>query len=303
MDMSSGALYAGVEGGGTKFVCAVARAPLAVLESTTIATTDPQATFAQCVRFFEQAEDRHGHIASLGFSCFGPIELRASSPRFGRMLATPKAGWSGVDLLTPLRAAFDVPIRLDIDVGGAALAEWRLGAGQGLGSLAYVTVGTGIGGAMVPSGPASRLMHAEMGHLRVTRHVQDREFAGCCPFHGDCLEGLASGPAVRARWGCDLSALPPAHPGRAIIASYLGQLAASIVLMLSVERIVFGGGVMSDGTLIPLVQDAMFELLNGYIPALANRETASTYVCRPSLDSKSGITGALLLAEEALAGI
>jgi fructokinase len=296
----SGALFAGIEGGGTKFICAVARRPLAVLESTTIATTTPEATLAECVRFLEGAQERHGPVVSLGFSCFGPVELRASASNFGRMLATPKAGWSGADLLGPLRAAFDVPARLDIDVGGAALAEWRLGAGQGFGSLAYVTVGTGIGGAMVPWGPASRLMHAEMGHLRVTRHVDDREFTGCCPFHGDCLEGLASGPAIRARWGCDLACLPPGHSGRTIIASYLGQLAASIVLMLSVERIVFGGGVMSDGTLIPLVQKAMFELLNGYIPALANREAANAYVCAPSLGAKSGITGALLLAEGAL---
>lgn len=296
----SGALYAGIEGGGTKFICAVARRPFAVMESTTIATTTPGATLAECVRFLKDAQERHGNIAALGFSCFGPVELRASSASFGRMLATPKAGWSGADLLGPLRAAFDVPARLDIDVGGAALAEWRLGAGRGVGSLAYVTVGTGIGGAMVPWGPASRLMHAEMGHLRVTRHVDDREFPGCCPFHGDCLEGLASGPAIRARWGCDLSALPSAHFGREIIASYLGQLAASIVLMLSVERIVFGGGVMSDGTLIPLVQRNLFDLLNGYIPALASREAATAYLCAPSLGAKSGITGALLLAQEAL---
>jgi len=291
-------MYAGIEGGGTKFVCAVARSPIDIVESIVIPTADPQATLGACVRFFSAAEGRHGPIVSLGFSCFGPIELRSRSPGFGRMLPTPKAGWSGVDLRAPLRAAFDIPIRLDIDVGSAALAEWRFGAGRGLGSLAYVTVGTGIGGAMVPLGPAGRLMHAEMGHLRVKRHIQDRDFIGRCPFHGDCLEGLASGPAIRARWGCDLSELPPAHAGREIIASYLGQLAASIALMMSVERIVFGGGVMSDGSLIPLVQEAMFRSLNGYLPALADRASANAYVCMPSLGSKSGITGALLLALE-----
>jgi fructokinase len=299
MGISTGTLYAGIEGGGTKFVCAVARSPLDVAESTVIATADPHSTLAECVRFFTGAQDRHGRIASIGFSCFGPVDLRRDSASFGRVLATPKSGWTGADLLTPLRRAFDVPVRLDVDVGGAALAEWRLGAGRGLGSLAYVTVGTGVGGAMVPWGPASRLMHAEMGHLRVTRHCDDGDFPGICPFHRDCLEGLACGPAIRARWGCDLSALPPGHGGREIIASYLGQLAASIALMLSVERIVFGGGVMSDGTLVPRVREVMFRLLNGYVPALAGREAANAYVCQPSLDARSGITGALLLAEEA----
>jgi fructokinase len=300
MSISSGALYAGIEGGGTKFVCAGARSPVDIVESTIIPTTDPQATLAECVRFFTGAQDRRGPIVSIGFNCFGPLDLRWNSSSFGRMLGTPKPGWSGTDLLTPLRAAFAAPVQLEIDVGGAARAEWRLGAGRGLGSLAYVTVGTGIGGAMVPRGPAGRLMHAEMGHMRVTRHVDDREFAGCCPFHSDCLEGLASGPAIRARWGCDLAALPAAHPGRGIVASYLGQLAAAIALMLSVERIVFGGGVMSDGTLIPLVLDAMLKVLNGYLPALADREMASAYVCLPSLGASSGIAGALLLAQEAV---
>jgi fructokinase len=292
-------MYAGIEGGGTKFICAVGRSPVDIADSIVIPTTDAHATLSECVHFFSGARDRHGPIASLGFSCFGPVELRRSSGSFGRMLPTPKAAWSGVDILAPLRAAFDVPIGLDIDVGGAALAEWRLGAGRGVGSLAYVTVGTGIGGAMVPLGPARRLMHAEMGHLRVKRHALDRDFPGICPFHGDCIEGLASGPAIRARWGCDLAALPAGHAGRAIIASYLGQLAASIALMLSVERIVFGGGVMSDGTLISLVQEAMFQSLNGYVPALSERESANAYVCNPSLGSKSGIVGALLLAQEA----
>jgi fructokinase len=297
-EAASPVLYAGIEGGGTKFVCAVARSPTDIVESTVLPTADPRTTLAQCVRFFREAQDRHGSIASLGFSCFGPLELRSSSADFGRMLATPKPGWSHVDLLAPFRVAFDIPMRLDIDVGAAALAEWRLGAGRGLGSLAYVTVGTGIGGAMVPAGPAVRLMHAEMGHLHVTRHLQDRDFIGRCPFHGDCLEGLASGPAIRARWGCDLSELPPGHAGREIIASYLGQLATSIALMLSVERIVFGGGVMSDGTLVPLVCEAVFRSLNGYLSPLADRRSADPYVCGPLLGSKSGVTGALLLALE-----
>jgi fructokinase len=216
-------------------------------------------------------------------------------------MSTPKVGWSGVNLLAPLRAAFSVPIALDTDVGGAALAEWQLGAGRGLSSLAYVTVGTGIGGAVAPDTPAaSRLMHAEMGHIPVRRHPRDRDFAGTCPFHGDCLEGLASGPAIVARWGVTLDALPPGHEAREIVAEYLGQLAASIALMLSVERVVFGGGVMADGRVVPLVQEAAARHLNGYLEPLRDPSRLNTYICAPALGARAGVTGALLLAQAAL---
>jgi fructokinase len=290
-------LYGGIEGGGTKFICAVGRSPLQIVDRVSIPTADAAATLAGCVQFFTAAQSRHGPIAALGFGCFGPIELRRGLHEFGRLLATPKAGWSGVDLLEPFRSAFNVPVALDVDVGAASLAELRLGAGRGLGSIAYVTVGTGIGGAVAPSAHAGRLMHAEMGHIPVRRDPRDSTFAGCCPFHGDCLEGLASGPAILARWGCALEALPPDHEGRSIIAGYLGQLAASIALMLSVERVVFGGGVMSDGTLLPQVREAAFRYLNGYIPALQDAEWAADYVCSPVLGASAGIAGALLLAQ------
>jgi fructokinase len=293
-------LYGGIEGGGTKFICAVGRSPLQIVDSVSIPTTDAGATLAECVRFLTAAQGRHGPIASLGFGCFGPVELRRGSHDFGRLLPTPKAGWSGVDLLEPFRSAFNVPIALDVDVGAAALAELRLGAGRGLGSIAYVTVGTGIGGAVAPSGHAGRLMHAEMGHIPVKRDSRDSAFAGCCPFHGDCLEGLASGPAIRARWGCALEALPPDHEGRSIIAGYLGQLAASIALMLSVERVVFGGGVMSDGTLLSLLRVATLRCLNGYLPALNDPNRITSYVCAPALGGQAGIAGALMLAQAAV---
>lgn len=290
-------LYGGIEGGGTKFVCAVANSPDRILERATFPTADPTTTFGECVRFFASAQQRHGRIAALGFSCFGPIELRQDSPRYGRMMATPKWGWSEVSLLEPLRSAFDVPIALDTDVSGAALAEWRMGAGRGTGSLAYVTVGTGIGGAVVPvNSAASRLMHAEMGHLRVRRDARDQSFSGVCPFHGDCLEGLASGPAIRARWGCTLEHLAPTHPAWSIVGGYLGQLAAAIALMFSVERIVFGGGVLSNGALLPHIHTATFEYLNGYLQPLNDATRAAGYICAPALGGDAGITGALLMA-------
>jgi fructokinase len=290
-------ILGGIEGGGTKFTCAIGQSPLLILDSVSISTREAGTTLAECVRFFGEAARRHGTIDALGIGCFGPIELRRHSPEYGRMLPTPKAGWSGVDVLAPLRAAFDVPISLDTDVGAAAVAEWSAGAGRGRGSLAYVTVGTGIGGAVVPAQNEGRMMHAEMGHLPVKRDPRDTDFRGVCPFHGDCVEGLASGPAIVARWNCTMETLPTDHPGRSIIAGYLGQLAASIVLMHSVERIVFGGGVMSNGSLLPLVRDAAFRCLNGYIPALKDPARMTDHICAPGLGTRAGIAGALFLAQ------
>jgi fructokinase len=293
-------LYGAIEGGGTKFVCAVAEAPDRILDRMTVPTTDARTTLAACVDFFVAAENTRGPIAAFGFGCFGPIELAPDAGGFGRLLSTPKAGWSGTDVLAPLRSAFAAPIALDTDVGAAALAEWRIGAGRGVGSLAYVTVGTGIGGAVVPHDPAvRRLMHAEMGHLRASRDSRDAGFSGVCPFHRDCIEGLASGTAIRARWGCDLEALPADHAGPFVIAGYLGQLTASIALLASVERIVLGGGVMSNEALLPLVSAAMLEYLNGYLPPLVDPERASRYLCAPELGRDSGIAGAVLLAMQA----
>jgi fructokinase len=293
-------LYGGIEGGGTKFVCAVGTAPDRILENVSVPTTDALATLAECARFFVAAQRKHGPIAAFGFGCFGPIELRRDAVDFGRMMATPKQGWSGVNVLDPLRSLFKVPIELDTDVGAAALAEWRLGAGRGAGSLAYVTVGTGIGGAIVPLDPsARRLMHAEMGHLPVRRDPRDLDFGGVCPFHGDCLEGLASGPAIRARWGCTLDGLSKDHVGGSVIGGYLGQLAASIALMIPVERVVFGGGVMSNGALLPLVRAAAFEYLNAYLEPLNDSERSASYICAPALGNNAGIAGSLLLAMQA----
>jgi fructokinase len=286
-----------IEGGGTKFTCAIGQSPLLILDSVSISTREAQTTLAECVRFFAEAAPRLGTIGALGIGCFGPIELRRQHPEYGRMLPTPKAGWSGVDILAPLRAAFDVPISLDTDVGAAAVAEWHVGAGRGRGSLAYVTVGTGIGGAVVPAQNEGRMMHAEMGHLPVNRDPRDADFPGVCPFHGGCVEGLASGPAIVARWNGTMETLPRDHPGRSIIAGYLGQLAASIVLMHSVERIVFGGGVMSDGSLLPLVRDAALRYLIGDIPALKDAARMTDHIWAPGLGGRAGIAGALFLAQ------
>jgi fructokinase len=202
--------------------------------------------------------------------------------------------------LAPFVETLRVPIVLDTDVGAAARGELEFGAGRGLGSLAYVTVGTGIGGAVAPASTATRLMHAEMGHLIVRRDVRDTDFAGVCPFHGDCLEGLASGPAIVARWGSDLSQLPEAHEGRHLIAGYLAQLAVSIALLHSPERIIFGGGVMRDARLLPLVRQQAGALLAGYLSPLRDATQLARFIQTPALTGHSALAGIVQMAVDSL---
>jgi fructokinase len=292
-------LVGAIEGGGTKFICAIGESPGSVLERAIVPTADAGTTLQKCLRFFRAAAGRHGPIAALGIACFGPLQLRADAHDHGCLLPTPKPGWSGANLVSPFREALNVPVAVDTDVGAAALGELALGAGQGSGSLAYVTVGTGIGGAVAPGGPGSRAMHAEMGHLTVRRDPRDAQFAGICRFHGDCLEGLASGPAIRARWGSDLSALPADHAGRAIVAGYIGQLAAAIALLHAPEVLVLGGGVMSDGSLLPAVRDSSLAWLGGYLPYLRDPASVRSFIRAPALGGDSAIAGAMLMALDA----
>jgi fructokinase len=297
---SNDAPYVGaIEGGGTKFVCAIAHSPQEIIERTVVPTTTASETLRQCVEFFEQAALHYGAIKALGVACFGPLQLRRGAPDYGCLLPTPKAGWSGVNLVSTLQQALHVRVALDTDVGAAAKAELQYDAAQGLGSVAYVTVGTGIGGAVAPAGAdTTRLMHAEMGHLTVRRHADDQTFTGICPFHGDCLEGLASGPAILKRWGCDLSSLPTDHIGRQIIASYLAQLAATIALFHGVQRLVFGGGVLSDELLLPRIRSATAATLNGYFPPLRDNVSMEAWIQAPALGADAAIAGALLMALE-----
>jgi fructokinase len=280
----------------------VAESPAALIERAVIPTRDPVTTLSGCIDFFRAAARRHGAIAALGIACFGPLQLRRDAPDYGCLLGTPKPGWSGVRLLSTLTQAYPVPMAIDTDVAAAARGELDFGAGRGLGSLAYVTVGTGIGGAVAPAPAGTRLMHAEMGHLVVRRDPRDVNFAGVCPFHGDCLEGLASGPAILARWGMDLSQLPPMHPGRSIIAGYLAQLAVAITLLHSPERIVFGGGVMSDEPMLQNLREATHALLAGYLPALRAADDLDRFIQSPALAGDSALAGAIQMAQDSLMG-
>lgn len=293
-------LFGAIEAGGTKFLCGLATEGEPLLDSVRIDTTSPRATLDAVTNYFLAQQARYAPLDALGVACFGPLELDRNAPGYGRLLLTPKLSWSGTDLITPLRSRLGCPIGLDTDVNAAAIAEARLGAGRGATSVAYITVGTGIGGGMVLRGqPLHGRMHPEVGHITVQRDRRDIPFAGICPFHGDCLEGLASGPAIAARWAAPLNELDSSHPGREIIGGYLGQLAANLALICSVDRVVFGGGVMGTAGLLDVIRRSARVRLNGYLQPNCYRDAIDGFIVAPELGTLSGLTGALLLAERA----
>ena len=284
--------YGLIEAGGTKFVLGIAHGPDAVLETARIPTTTPEETIGAMLEWFAA----RGPLDAIGLASFGPIELHPASPQWGHILPTPKPGWSGTDLAGALVRRFRCPIGVDTDVNGAALAESRWGAGKGQRCVVYLTVGTGIGGGAVIEGRTLRgLSHPEMGHFYVPRHEADKDFAGVCPFHGDCLEGVAAGPSVIARYGTSLSKLPPDHPGHGIIAWYIAQAAVTIQAMLEPGRIILGGGVMNTPGLIERVRAEAQALAAGYF-----RGRPAEVIVRPGLGERSGLLGALALAQAAL---
>lgn len=297
-------VYAAIEAGGTKFVCAVATADGTLLERVRFPTRDPATTLAEARTFLDAAAQRHGAPRALGIASFGPLELDPRAAAYGRLLRTPKPGWHDADLRAPF-ASMDIPIALDTDVNAAALAEAHWGAGRGddgtpLDSLCYVTVGTGIGvGAVIADRPLHGLLHPEVGHIHPRRHAGDSGFAGVCPHHGDCLEGLANGPALVARLGHDLGDAPDAHPVWDIEADYLGQLCAQLALTLSPRRIVLGGGVMQHERLFAPIRARTRHWLGGYLARDEVEGGIDAYIVPPGLGERSGILGAVLLAMQA----
>lgn len=292
-------LIGAIEAGGTKFVLALARETGEIIERQRIATRTPEPCFADIEAFFAVASARHGPISAFGVGSFGPIDIDRESPGYGTFTTTPKPGWSGARFQTAL-GRFGAPIAIDTDVNGAALGEAAAGAGVGCRTVAYTTVGTGIGTGVVRDNvPLGGFSHYESGHITVARDPARDPFAGTCPFHGDCIEGLASGPAIQARWGEDLSGLP--DPERIeLIAGYLAQLAANIVLLHMPDRLVFGGGVMKAPGLIETLRRATADRLAGYISAPQLDPGLESYIALPALGDDAGITGAVLLGRRAL---
>lgn len=284
------AVYGLIEGGGTKFVLGLASANRTILDRERIATTAPGETLGRAVSWFQAAARAP---RAIGIACFGPLDLDPASSRFGHVAQTVKPHWSGADVAGPFRDTFGCPVGIETDVGSAALAESRWGAGQDSRSLLYVTVGTGVGGGFVAGGALLRgASHPEMGHVRVPRHSQDTAFPGTCPFHGDCLEGLVAGPAIAARWGKPLSDLGPSE--NEIVAWYLGQAVATWQAVLQPGRIVLGGGVMATEGLLERIRAAAATAGGGYFAG-----DPQEIVVSPGLGADSGLMGALAVAQKA----
>jgi len=276
-------------------VCGVGTGP-DDLQLTTVPTTSPQATIDQIVAFFRDQAGRE--LSAVGIGSFGPVDLHPESPTFGFITSTPKVGWQQYDLAWTLYRALQVPIGFDTDVNAAAAGEARWGAGRGLPNFLYLTVGTGIGGGALVNGEVIHgLLHPEMGHIRIPHDLGADPFPGSCPYHKDCLEGLASGPAMQARWGKRAQELPADHPAWALEAHYLALGLATWVCTVSPERILLGGGVMQQASLFPMIRQELLRLLNGYIDAKPLLNEIDSYVAPPELGSRAGVLGAMVLAE------
>ena len=301
-------LIAAVEAGGTKFVLALARRDGTILSRARLPTQSPGETFAAMADFFEQASATHGQIAAFGIASFGPIDVNPASPAYGTITTTTKRGWPGAKYHDAL-ARFGVPLRIHTDVVGAAIGEWIKGAGQGATTLAYTTVGTGIGSGLIRDGqPLMGFSHYETGHIQPPHDHAADPFPGICSFHRDCTEGLASGPAIQARWGKSLDELAANAGGDAggdsgavaLIAGYLAHLAATLVLMHMPDRLIFGGGVLKTPGLIEAVRVATQARLAGYVRHPRLDPGLVDYIVPPALGDDAGITGAIELGRQAL---
>ena len=286
--------YGAIEAGGTKFNCIIASSPTEIVDEARFSTTSPEETIGTVLSFFK----KHAPLAAIGIACFGPLDLNPRSPAFGSITTTPKPGWSNTDIRGLIQRGMDLPVSIDTDVNAAAIAEGRWGACQGLDTFVYFTIGTGIGGGVVANGqPLHGLVHPELGHIVLKHDHQLDSYSGFCPYHADCFEGLACGPAMHQRWGQPAERLPSDHPAWDLEASYIGQALQSTICTLSPERIVLGGGVMQQFQLFPLIRQKTQTYLNHYVQSPAILERIDEYIVPPGLGTRSGVLGALALAQ------
>lgn len=291
-------LFGGIEAGGTKFVCAVGTGPDDIRAETRFPTTTPEETIAQAIAFFENYAEP---IDAVGIGSFGPLDPDLDSDTFGHITSTPKEGWQDTDIAGQLEEALHVPVGFDTDVNAAALGEYRWGAAQGLDTFIYLTIGTGLGGGgMVGGSLLHGLVHPEMGHIRIPHDREQDPFDGACPFHGDCFEGLAAGPAIEQRWGQRGETLPADHPAWDLEAHYLALGLVSFICTLSPQRIIMGGGVMAQPQLFPMVRQKVQRLLNGYVQHPAILAAIDDYIVPPGLGNRAGVLGSIALAERAM---
>jgi len=292
-------LYGGIEAGGTKFVCAVGSNPDDLCVNV-IETTTPDETISRVIAYFKE-QNSTKKLSSIGIGSFGPIDLNRNSKTYGFITLTPKLNWENVDFVGAIRSSFNIPIGFDTDVNAAAIGEYQWGAAHGLTNFIYLTIGTGIGGGGIINGiPLHGLLHPEMGHIFIPRDNSDKKsYEGNCPRHKDCFEGLASGPAIRNRWGRPPQDLNRDHPAWEYIAKYISYALVNYICTLSPQRIIIGGGVMKQSKLFPLIHKMVKELLNNYLQLPEITENIQNYIVPPTLGDRSGILGAIALAKQA----
>jgi fructokinase len=289
-------LFGGIEGGGTKFVCAVGTGPGDIRDEIRYPTTTPEESIGKALDFFRGYEE----LVSVGIACFGPLDPDPKSATWGYVTTTPKPGWAHTEFAPVIHRELGLPVGFDTDVNAAALGEYRWGAAEGLDSCLYLTVGTGIGGGAVVEGRMIHgLMHPEMGHMRIPHDYETDPYEGCCPYHGDCLEGLACGPAIEERWGQPGESLPPDHFAWTLEAHYLALGLVNMIVTLSPQRLILGGGVMDQPTLLPLIRQEVKQLLNGYIQSPVVNDEIDDYIVSPKLGNRAGVLGAIALAQDA----
>lgn len=294
--MSKEKLYGGIEAGGTKFVCVVASGPGHVVDEIRFMTTTPEQTLGKTIQFFQPFVDS-ARISAIGVGAFGPLDLNPKSTTYGFITSTPKPGWSNADVLGMLQRALRINVALDTDVNVAGLGEYKWGASKGCDPSLYLTIGTGIGGGYIKDGKSLiGMLHPEMGHLRIPHNLELDPFPGSCPFHGDCFEGLANGPAIEKRLGVAGAIVPENDPFWDIEADYIASALMNYILTLSPKKIILGGGVMQREFLFPKVRQRVRELLNGYVASKSLMENIDDYILPPGLGNQAGSLGAIALA-------
>lgn len=296
--MAAEKLYGGIEAGGTKFICAIGSGPGKIVSERRIPTTTPDETLGRVIEFFRPFATEKS-ISTIGVACFGPLDLDPRSNTYGSITSTTKPGWRNTDVVGRLKRELGTAVAFDTDVNGAAFGEFVWGAGEGSDPTLYLTIGTGIGGGLVTGGkPLHGLVHTEMGHIRIPHDRGRDPFAGACPFHGDCFEGLASGPAIAKRIGRPSDQLADDDAYWQLEATYIALAVQNFVVTLSPRKVILGGGIMHRQFLFPLIRTEVRQLLNGYVDHPLILEHIDEYIVPPALGNDAGVLGAIALARQ-----
>jgi len=290
-------LFGGIEAGGTKFVCAVGSKPKDLGEPYRFGTTSPEKTIEKIIKYFKEQNKRE-KISAIGIGSFGPVDLKKDSSTYGYITSTPKIKWQNTNFYGKIKKALKVPVGFDTDVNAAALGEHQWGAARDVSDFIYITIGTGIGGGGIINGEFLHgLIHPEMGHIFIPHDKKVDPYEGKCPFHNNCFEGLASGTAIKDRWGESGEKLGRGHPAWDLEAKYISLAVINYICILSPERIVLGGGVMKQKQLLPMIHERVKSLLNNYIQAPEITDNIEKYIVTPELGDNAGVLGSIALAK------